>query len=189
MVLLNMVAGLGFTEYLEIYFLDTGLLFLETHELVLEAERRYGIKVAAYVPDQTVDEQAARYGDELWRRNPDLCCSLRKVEPNFAALDGKRCWITGVGRDQSKVTSGAEVVSWKPGFGIVKVNPLATWSESKIWEYIDRNDVPYNRGHDEGYPSLGCTVCTRRVEPGNEDLRAGRWPGFAKTECGLHVNG
>ncbi len=189
MVLLDMAARLDITDSLEIYYLDTGLLFEQTYELVREVERRYGIEVSAFRPDQTVDQQSEKYGERLWEKNPDLCCSLRKVEPNFAALEGKRCWITGVRRDQSRVRSEASIVSWKPGFGIVKVNPLAMWSESQVWDYVRVHDVPHNRLHGEGYPSLGCTVCTRAVEPNSVDLRSGRWPGFVKSECGLHLNG
>ena len=189
MVLVDMAVRLDVADSLEVYYLDTGLLFEQTYDLVSEVERRYGIRVSAFRPDQTVDEQAEQYGDKLWERNPDLCCSLRKVEPNFAALEGKKCWITGVRRDQSRARSKTSIVSWKPGFGIVKVNPLAHWSNSQVWEYIRTHQVPYNPLHDQGYPSLGCTVCTRKVEPDSVGPRSGRWPGFAKTECGLHMNG
>lgn len=189
MVLVDMAVRLDVADKLEVYYLDTGLLFEQTYDLVSEVERRYGIRVSAFRPDQTVDEQAEQYGDKLWERNPDLCCSLRKVEPNFAALEGKKCWITGVRRDQSRARSKTSIVSWKPGFGIVKVNPLAHWSSSEVWEYIRTHEVPYNPLHDQGYPSLGCTVCTRKVKPDSVDPRSGRWPGFAKTECGLHMSG
>ena len=189
MVLLDMAAQLDVTDNLEIYYLDTGLLFAETYDLVGEVRRRYGFQISAYSPDQTLPQQAETYGARLWETNPDLCCSLRKVEPNFTALEGKKCWITGVRRDQSPGRSKTTAVSWKPGFGIVKVNPLAEWSESQVWNYVRMHNVPYNPLHDSGYPSLGCTVCTRPVAPGSVDMRSGRWPGFGKSECGLHLNG
>lgn len=186
MVLLHMIAQAGLAERLEVYYLDTGLLFPETHAVRHEVERRYGIKAVAYKPAQSLEEQAASYGDALWSRDPDLCCSLRKVDPNSVALEGKRCWITGVRRDQGISRKATPVVAWDDRFGLVKVNPLARWTEAQVWDYVRQNDVPYNRLHDDGYPSLGCTVCTRRVAKG-DDPRSGRWTGFAKTECGLHL--
>ena len=183
MALVDMASRLG-TD-VDVFFLDTGFLFPETYALVSEIGRRYGIHATAYAPSLTPEQQAAELGEALWLRSPDLCCSLRKVEPNYRALEGKRAWITGLRRDQSSSRRLVRPVEWDWKFGLVKVNPLAAWTEAQVWDYIQEHDVPYNPLHDQGYPSLGCTHCTRPAVPG-EGGRSGRWPGFAKTECGLH---
>jgi phosphoadenosine phosphosulfate reductase len=134
----------------------------------------------------TPSEQAAKHGDALWASDPDACCAIRKVEPNERALAGKTAWISGIRRDQSKSRTAIEIVQWDEKFGLPKVNPLAAWTESQVWKYIIDNGVPYNELHDRNYPSIGCTHCTKPVMPG-EDPRSGRWQGFDKTECGLHV--
>jgi phosphoadenosine phosphosulfate reductase len=134
----------------------------------------------------TPSEQAKRHGDALWARDPDACCAIRKVEPNERALAGKRAWISGIRRDQSKTRSDVQIVEWDERFGLVKVNPLAAWTEADVWKYILEHNVPYNELHDRNYPSIGCTHCTRAVNPG-DDPRSGRWQGFDKIECGLHV--
>jgi phosphoadenosine phosphosulfate reductase len=184
MVLLDMMAQIE--PRVEVFYLDTGFLFPETYETRDRAIARYGIRPVAYAPELTPEEQAQRYGDQLWLRDPDLCCQLRKVEPNRRALQGKRAWISGIRRDQAVTRRETPVVQWDVKFGLVKVNPLARWTEADVWRYIVEHDVPYNPLHDRGYPSLGCTFCTRPVQPG-DDPRAGRWQGFDKTECGLHT--
>jgi len=172
----------------QVFYLDTGFLFPETYALVEEAIRRYGIDPVAYQPRLTPQAQARQYGDALWRRDPDLCCQLRKVEPHRRALEGKRAWISGIRRDQTSTRRSAQVVEWDTQFGLVKVNPLASWSEAQVWDYIRQHQVPWNPLHGQGYPSLGCTHCTRAVKQG-EDPRAGRWSGTGKVECGLHLPG
>src|SRR6185503_5173921 len=122
----------------------------------------------------------------LWSRDPDLCCELRKVEPNKRALEGKRAWVSGIRRDQAATRAETPIVEWDTKFGLVKINALAQWSESQVWKYILDNAVPYNELHDKSYPSIGCTHCTKPVKAG-EDPRSGRWQGFEKTECGIHV--
>jgi phosphoadenosine phosphosulfate reductase len=184
MVLVDLSARLGLTP--EIFYLDTDVLFPETYALRDEVSRRYRVQPVAYHSRLTLDEQAAKYGPELWTRDPDRCCYLRKVEPNERALVGKRAWISGIRRDQSATRKDVAVVEWDEGFDLVKLNPLAAWSEDDVWAYIRANNVPYNPLHDDGYPSIGCVHCTRRVLPG-EDRRAGRWSGFDKVECGIHV--
>jgi phosphoadenosine phosphosulfate reductase len=186
MALLDMSVKLN--PAVQVFYLDTGFLFPETYALVAESVRRYGIAPVAIQPLLTPQAQAARYGEALWRRDPDLCCRLRKVDPNRRALEGRRAWITGIRRDQTGSRRQSQVVEWDTQFGLVKVNPLAGWTEAQVWEYIRENQVPYNALHDRGYPSLGCTYCTRAVKPG-EDLRAGRWSGTDKVECGLHLPG
>jgi phosphoadenosine phosphosulfate reductase len=184
MVLLDMVARLKLD--LEVFYLDTELLFPETYALLDKAERRYGIKPVAYRSRLTLADQAAEYGDELWRRDPDRCCYLRKVAPNEQALKGKRAWISGIRRDQTDNRGDVQPFQWDETFGLVKVCPLANWTEHQVWAYVREHDVPVNELHSRGYPSIGCMPCTRPVMPG-EPLRAGRWPGMAKTECGLHL--
>ncbi|MBI2872310.1 MAG: phosphoadenylyl-sulfate reductase [Chloroflexi bacterium] len=169
-----------------VFYLDTGFLFPETYELRDEVERRYGIKVEAYESRWSPEAQAREFGEELWSRDPDLCCQLRKVEPNQRALEGARAWISGLRRDQASTRADTPVVQWDESFGVVKVNPLAAWTEEQVWEYVREHNVPYNPLVDRGYKSIGCTHCTRPVRAG-EDPRAGRWSGFSKTECGLHV--
>jgi len=171
---------------IDVFYLDTDLLFPETYALRDRAAEKYGIRPVGYRSLLSLEAQARRYGDGLWSRDPDLCCELRKVEPNRRALAGKRAWISGIRRDQSPTRAETPVVEWDAKFGLVKVNPLATWTERQVWTYIVEHDVPYNALHDRGYPSIGCVHCTKPVRPG-DDPRSGRWQGFEKTECGLHV--
>lgn len=184
MVLLDMVSKLSLD--LEVFYLDTGLLFPETYALRDEAARRYGMQPVAYRSRLSLAEQAHEHGPELWRTDPDRCCYLRKVAPNEEALRGKRAWMSGIRRDQAESRSATGFVQWDETFGLVKVCPLAGWTEDQVADYVARYDVPVNALHAEGYPSIGCQPCTRPVMPG-ESLRAGRWSGFAKTECGLHL--
>ena len=185
MALLDMASRVA--PGVEVFYLDTAFLFPETYELVRTASERYGLRVRAYAPRWTPEQQAAEFGPALWRRDPDLCCQLRKVEPNGRALEGKQAWVSGLRRDQAKSRAAVVAVEWDAKFGLVKVNPMAAWTEADVWAYVRANGVPYNPLHDQGYPSLGCTHCTRPVRPG-EDLRAGRWAGQGKEECGLHAD-
>lgn len=167
------------------FYLDTNLLFPETYALIDRIAERYDVTLERYLPKLTVEEQAAQFGDALWSRDPDTCCGIRKVEPLQRALSGLKAWITGIRRDQAPTRANAKIVEWDAKFGLVKINPLAPWTDQDVWRYIVDNEVPYNPLHDQGYPSIGCIHCTRAVRPG-EDPRAGRWSGFVKTECGLH---
>jgi len=185
MVLIHILA----TESMpfNVYFIDTGFLFPETHELAREVKARYGIDPRRFFPRLSPAQQIASTEDALWKSDPDLCCQIRKVEPNGRALEGKQAWISGLRRDQSKGRASVGVVEWDAKFGIVKLNPLAAWAEADIWAYVREHDVPYNPLHDAGFPSAGCTYCTRAVKPG-EDPRAGRWADSSKDECGLHAD-
>jgi phosphoadenosine phosphosulfate reductase len=183
MVLLDMAVRID--PAIRVFYLDTGFLFPETYALEKEIEQRYGIKPQAFRPELTPEEQANRFGPELWRRNPDRCCALRKLEPNRRALEGMQAWIAGLRRDQSSTRREIQPVQWDHKFNLYKINPLWDWTEEMVWIYLKAEGVPYNRLHREGFPSLGCTNCTRPVATG-EDLRAGRWSGLTKTECGLH---
>ncbi|HYM16781.1 MAG TPA: phosphoadenylyl-sulfate reductase [Dehalococcoidia bacterium] len=184
MVLLDMIMPID--RGVEVFYLDTDFLFPETYKLRDIAAARYGFEPAGYMSLLTPAQQAAKHGDALWARDPDACCALRKVEPNRRALEGKRAWISGIRRDQAPSRAAVDIVEWDEKFGLVKVNPLAAWTESQVWKYILDHGVPYNELHDQGYPSIGCTHCTKAVRPG-DDPRSGRWQGFDKTECGIHV--
>jgi len=186
MVLVDMIAKIE--PRTEVFYLDTDFLFPETYKTRDRVIERYGVNVVSYKSLLTPAEQAAQHGDELWLRDPDACCALRKVEPNERALAGKSAWISGLRRDQAATRRETPVVQWDEKFGLVKINPLVNWTEGDVWAYILNNDVPYNPLHDQDYPSVSCTYCTRPVQPG-EDLRAGRWQGQDKVECGIHPAG
>jgi phosphoadenosine phosphosulfate reductase len=168
-----------------ILYLDTDFLFQDTYATRDALIKKYGIAPIQVKSLLTPEQQAEKFGDKLWERLPDECCRQRKVEPLAHALKPYRAWITGIRREQSAARAKAKIVEWDATFGLVKFNPLARWTNDEVWAYIKQYDVPYNPLHDQGYPSLGCTYCTRAVLPG-EDPRGGRWSGFAKTECGLH---
>jgi phosphoadenylyl-sulfate reductase (thioredoxin) len=168
--------------------LDTGVLFPETYELWRKLEAKYGVAIEAVQPDLTLDQQAARLGARLWESDPDQCCAVRKVAPLRQALRGKDAWITSIRRDQTTDRATSRMVERDAKFGLVKVNPLVTWSAEDVKTYLRAHDVPTNPLHEQGYPSIGCMPCTSPVVPG-EDPRSGRWRGRGKTECGLHNRG
>lgn len=170
----------------DIFTLDTGLLFPETYALWRQLETTYGITIRAVRTELDLDAQAAAHGAELWARDPDRCCELRKVRPLRAALAGYEGWITAIRRDQTAERARAQLVEHDATFGLLKVNPLAAWTHDDVWAHIYANDVPTNPLHASGYPSIGCVPCTSATLPG-EDPRAGRWRGTHKTECGLHA--
>lgn len=186
MVLIDMVAHIQ--RDFRLITIDTGFLFPETQKLMLEVEDRYGVTIETVQPAQSPEQQEQVHGAALWKRDPDLCCSMRKVEPLRRKLAQLRGWITSIRRDQTAARAGARKLEWDAKFGLVKINPLADWSADEVLNYIRKNDLPYNELHDRGYASIGCTHCTRAIFLG-EDARAGRWPGIAKTECGLHLPG
>jgi phosphoadenylyl-sulfate reductase (thioredoxin) len=171
---------------IDIFTLDTGLLFPETLELWRRLEDRYEVTIRAVRPELTLADQAARHGDRLWESDPDRCCEIRKVLPLRRALTGFDAWVSSIRRDQTQDRSDARVVERDGRFGLVKVNPLAGWTSDDVRTFVARNDVPVNPLHERGYPSVGCRPCTTPVAAG-EDPRAGRWRGRIKTECGLHA--
>jgi phosphoadenosine phosphosulfate reductase len=180
-------AGLSFP----VFTLDTGLLFPETVELRTRLEQYFGFPIERLQPDLTVEQQAAAYGDSLWARDPDLCCTVRKVLPLQNKLSDLDCWITGLRRQQSETRSGIGIVELytldqATGREILKLNPMAAWSREAIWKYIREQEIPYNPLHDRGYGSIGCWPCTQQSH-GRENERAGRWTGFQKVECGIHT--
>jgi phosphoadenosine phosphosulfate reductase len=184
MVILDRLANL--CPGVRVITIDTDFLFEETYALREQVQRRYPIQLEIRKSGLTPALQAQAYQPQLWQINPDLCCHLRKVVPLGEALAGLEAWLTGLRRDQASSRATAPLVSWDAKYNLVKLNPLANWTRGQVWSYLLENDVPYNRLHDQGYTSIGCTHCTRPVsQPGDE--RAGRWPGSGKTECGLHL--
>ncbi|MGY1638729.1 phosphoadenylyl-sulfate reductase [Geodermatophilus sp. SYSU D00742] len=169
-----------------VVFLDTGYHFAETIGTRDWISGVLPITLVNVRPAQTVAEQDAEYGPELHQRDPDLCCSLRKVQPLAQALAGYAAWGSGVRRDEAATRAGTRVVDWDAKRGMVKVNPLAAWTQDDVDAYTAEHQVPVNPLHEIGYASIGCAPCTRPVAPG-EDPRAGRWAGRGKTECGLHL--
>ena len=171
-----------------VFTLETDFLFPETYALIDKTEKQYGISVERTRSRYTPEEQAKAFGEALWTREPDRCCNFRKVEPLTKKLSELNAWVTGIRREQAPTRANARKLEWDKKFGLVKLNPLADWTWDQVWDYIREHDVQYNPLHDRNYPSIGCTHCTRPVQPG-EDLRSGRWAGFQKTECGLHAKG
>lgn len=171
---------------LRVFTLDTDFLFPETYALIKRVEKHYGIRVERLKSALTPGDQERLYGPALWARDPDSCCNMRKVEPLRKKLANLRAWVTSIRRDQTAVRTRARKIEWDSKFHLVKINPLADWSSARVWRYIRFYDVPSNPLHDLDYPSIGCTHCTRAIQPG-EDPRAGRWSGLEKSECGLHV--
>lgn len=169
-----------------VLFLDTGYHFPETMGTRDEVALTYDVRLVTVVPQQSVAEQDAEYGPRLHDRDPDLCCRLRKVDPLNKALGDFDAWVTGLRRDDAPTRTTIPVVSWDDRRGKVKINPLARWDEETAHSYAERHGVVLNPLLHEGYPSIGCAPCTRRVAPG-EHSRSGRWPETAKTECGIHL--
>jgi phosphoadenosine phosphosulfate reductase len=169
----------------DIFYLDTDFHFKETYETRDLMAEKYGLQFVQVKSKLTPEEQAAEHGEELWKSDPTSCCNLRKVEPLTRILSQYEAWITGIRRDQAPTRANAKKVEYDTKFGLVKFNPLASWTSEEVWTYIRANDVVYNPLHDRNYPSIGCEHCTKPVMPG-EDPRAGRWAGNEKTECGLH---
>ena len=166
--------------------LDTGLLFDETYELIEQVENRLRIRVTHVRPERTVDEQAALYGDALWKRDPDKCCFMRKTVPLGRVLDGYAAWIAGLRRDQSPQRALTPIIARDSRYGLLKINPLADWTEDMVWTYIHVHELPYNKLHNQGYRSIGCRTCTQ-ASAGEGDSREGRWSWSSKTECGIHL--
>jgi len=185
MVLLDL--ALQIDRSVAVVYVDTDYLFPETYETVRAVEGRYGINVLGFRSSLSPKTQELLCGPALWLRDPDRCCELRKVEPMRAALANYDAYLTGLRRDQAGTRSETPLVQWDAKFGLYKLNPLAEWSERDVWSYIVANKLPYNPLHDQGYPSIGCTNCTRPVAAG-EDPRSGRWSGTDKVECGLHTS-
>jgi phosphoadenosine phosphosulfate reductase len=184
LVILDLIARQQLS--VDVFTLDTGLLFPETYALWRRLEERYPLRIRAVHPALDLAAQAARHGGALWERQPGRCCHIRKVEPLAEALRGHEAWISAIRADQTEDRASARVVERDGRFGLVKVNPLLAWSSEDVWAYLREHEVPTNPLHERGYPSIGCSPCTSPVLPG-EGPRAGRWRGRSQTECGLHA--
>jgi phosphoadenosine phosphosulfate reductase len=171
---------------IDVLFLDTGYHFVETIGTADAVEVAYPVTLRRLLPLQTVEQQDAQYGKDLFARDPDLCCALRKVAPLNRALTRYEAWATGARRAESLTRAGTPVVRYDRKRGKVTLAPLAAWTDDDVGRYITEHGVLVNPLLSDEYPSIGCEPCTRRVAPG-EDARAGRWAGLAKTECGINT--
>jgi phosphoadenosine phosphosulfate reductase len=171
----------------DVLFLDTGYHFVETIGTRDAVEAVYDINVVNVTPENSVAKQDELLGKDLFAREPNECCRMRKVEPLGKALRGYTAWVTGIRRVEAPTRANAPFISWDNAFGLVKINPLAAWSDEDIQDYIDNNGVLVNPLVFEGYPSIGCAPCTAKPAEG-ADPRSGRWAGLSKTECGLHAS-
>lgn len=171
----------------DVLFLDTGYHFAETIGTRDAVEAVYGVNVVNTKPEHSVSEQDRLFGKDLFARNAGECCRMRKVEPLSKALAGYSAWVTGIRRVEAPTRANAPLISFDKAFGLVKINPIAPWSDDEMQAYIEANDILVNPLVDEGYPSIGCAPCTSKPALG-ADPRSGRWAGQAKTECGLHAS-
>lgn len=190
---IDMLANMNLLDDVEVFYLDTGVLFAETHQTRLRIQEKYGFRAIKVSADLDWDQQLAQFGGHLYERGKegvDQCCELRKTIPQRNYLIGKSAWITGMRRSHAKTRASLPVVQWDAVNQMAKINPMAAMDDATVWGYIKMNDVPYNPLYDQGYPSIGCntSVCTRKVKPG-EDPRSGRWAGLGKVECGIHLDG
>ncbi|MHC4091324.1 MAG: phosphoadenylyl-sulfate reductase [Planctomycetota bacterium] len=175
-----------------VVYLDTGFFFPETLELLDRLRERYPhIDFVNRGTTLTPQQQAAEFGDELWKRDPDQCCRLRKVDPMAEVMREVDVWVTGIRRSQSVDRARIRAVEWDFKYDVLKISPLAGWERKTVWAYMQEHDVPYNVLHTRGYPSIGCTHCTKPVAGSGvcSYSRAGRWAGQSKAECGLHGDG
>ncbi|MBD7979889.1 phosphoadenylyl-sulfate reductase [Oerskovia merdavium] len=172
--------------WVDVLFLETGYHFPETTGTRDAVEQQMEVTIVDVLPRLTVAQQDEAHGKDLWSRDPAACCAMRKVEPLTRTLGEYEVWVTGVRRDEAPTRTSTPLVTWDEKNGLVKINPLAAWSFDDLLGYAAQHQVVLNPLLNDGYPSIGCAPCTRRVAPG-EDPRAGRWSGLDKTECGLHV--
>lgn len=182
-VLVQMAAKLR--PGVDILFLDTGYHFAETIGTRDAVEMVYDVNIVNVTPEKTVAEQDELHGKDLFARDAAACCRMRKVEPLSKALSGYSAWVTGIRRVEAPTRANAPLISFDEAFGLVKINPIATWTDEQMQDYIAANGILVNTLVDEGYPSIGCAPCTAKPAPGS-DPRSGRWAGQAKIECGLH---
>jgi phosophoadenylyl-sulfate reductase (thioredoxin)/thioredoxin-dependent adenylylsulfate APS reductase len=171
---------------IDILFLETGYHFAETIGTRDAVEHTYDVRIVNALPEHTVAEQDSLLGKDLFAREPDKCCALRKVVPLQNTLAGYDAWVTGVRRVEAPTRANTPLITYDEKFGLVKINPIAAWSDEDMDAYIEDHGVLVNPLVSEGYPSIGCAPCTAKPKPG-EDPRSGRWSGRAKTECGLHA--
>lgn len=181
----------GIRKDARIFTLDTGRQFPETYDLIDRTNMQYGIRIEVFFPDwHNVQKMVKVHGINLFYDSVEfrhLCCNVRKVEPLKRALQGVEVWISGLRREQSVTRANMQMVEYDTADNVIKLNPLILWTEEQVKEYVRKNGVPFNKLHNEGFPSIGCQPCTRAVKPG-EDIRAGRWwwEDPDHRECGLH---
>ena len=174
-----------------IFTLDTGRLFPETYSLIDKTNIKYDIHLEVLFPDyREVEKMVKEEGINLFYKGIDqrkTCCRIRKLDPLKRAFEGLEVWICGLRKEQSVTRQAVQLIEWDENNGLIKLNPLINFSETEVWDYIKKNHVPYNKLHNQGFPSIGCQPCTRAVKPG-EDIRAGRWwwENPDQKECGLH---
>jgi phosphoadenosine phosphosulfate reductase len=169
-----------------VVYLSTGFQFAETDELKERLRERYDLNIVQAESELTVEEQNRIHGEQLYQTNSDLCCKIRKVEPLQNALLGYDAWIAALRRDQSPTRANIKTIEWNARNNLVKIHPLAAWTRAKVWNYILKHNLPYNRLYNEGYTSIGCQPCTRKTAAGAHE-RSGRWDGNKKMECGIHL--
>ena len=170
----------------EVLFLDTGYHFAETIGTRDAVEATYDVRIVNARAQRSTARQDIEFGKDLWARDPGGCCAMRKVTPLRDTLAGYDAWVTGVRRTEASTRANTPVVSFDEKFGLVKINPIASWSDDDVDAYIRDHNVLVNPLIDAGYPSIGCAPCTAKPAPGS-DPRSGRWAGTGKVECGLHV--
>ncbi len=189
-ILTHMICEIDKT--IPIFTLDTGRIFPETYDLIDRTNKRYGINIQVYFPDaKKVESMVNEKGINLFFdsiENRKLCCHIRKIEPLKRAFSQLDVWICGLRKEQSVTRTNVEMVEWDENNGLIKINPLISWSEDQMWEFIKLHRIPYNKLHEMGFPSIGCQPCTRAIDKG-EDIRAGRWwwENPETKECGLHA--
>jgi phosphoadenosine phosphosulfate reductase len=188
-MLTDMIANIA--PATRIFTLDTGRLFPETYSLIERTRMKYPITLEIFFPDAAeVESMVRKNGINLFYESAELrkkCCQVRKIQPLKRAFQGLEVWICGLRREQSVTRQDMQLIEWDASNGLIKLNPLIDYTEAQIWEYIKTNQVPYNKLHECGFPSIGCQPCTRAIKPG-EDVRAGRWwwENPEQKECGLH---
>ena len=192
-VIIDMLDRLNLLRDVDVFYLDTGVLFAETHQTRLRLAQRYDIQPVRVAPKLSWDDQQAEHGGHLYERGEKgvhQCCHIRKVEPLRKHLADRSAWITGLRRGHARNREEIPVVLWDLINSLPKINPLAAWTDEQTWAYIKEHEVPYNPLYDQGYASIGCNtpVCTQPVAEG-EDPRSGRWQELSKTECGIHLDG
>jgi phosphoadenosine phosphosulfate reductase len=186
MVLIDLISKIR--KDANIIFLDTHLHFHETYQLIERVKEKYPtLNIQMLEPELTLQQQAEQHGPELWKRKPDICCHMRKIQPLETALSKAQAWVSGLRREQSPTRAQTQFVNPDHRFQSIKICPLIHWSWDDIWNYIRIFNLEYNELHDQNYPSIGCEMCTLPVQSG-EDSREGRWANAGKTECGLHTS-